>query len=766
MNRRDFLKSSGALVVSFSAFSPGAGGVSELFAQGPQPGRFDGPGTPQLDAWLAIGADGNVTAYTGKVELGHGLYTSQTQLIAEELCVPLARVKLVQGDTGLSPDQGTTSGSQSHPVNFNEGGLALAAATAREALLQMASQRMGVPASLLRADDGVISGAGRGSLAYAELIGGKRFNLTLNPNAKRKPASEWKILGTPVARLDIPALVTGQFEFVHNIRVPEMLHGRVVRPPEVGATLVSVDESSVSRMPGFVKLVVKKNFVGVVAEKPWQAAQMAIALKAQWTKGAGLPDQATFYQYLRDQKASRDSFVVNSKDVDDTLAKASKVIKATYRHAYQMHGSVGTSCAVADVKNGKATIWSATQSVYPTRNTAAMLLGLKPEDVHVIFTMGAGCYGLNGADTVSYDAALMSQAAGRPVRVQLTRKDEMAWENYGTSYVIDQRVGVDAKGTIVAWDYEAWTPGLGGRPGYNNPGNVITGFLAGAEPQPFTPRTPAPDPTNYANNLNIAPSYVAGNVGGRKGGTGTIASERVLSHNLRSHFWTGPLRSPERLQNSFAHESIMDEVASAVGADPVAFRLRHLSDRRLIDVVTAAAKAADWKSRPSPQKAIRKTGVARGRGLSCVLYEGNNGYCALVADVEVNQDTGAVTVKRFVAAQDCGPISNPDGLKNQVEGVIMQGMSRALGEEVTWDATKITSVDWRTYRPVYLGAGLPVIDSVLINTLGAPANGAGETAITIVAGAIGNAIFDATGARIREAPFTPERVKAALATRA
>jgi len=765
MNRRDFLKSSGALVVSFSAFSPGAGGVSELFAQGPQPGRFDGPGTPQLDAWLAIGADGNVTAYTGKVELGHGLYTSQTQLIAEELGVPLARVKLVQGDTGLSPDQGTTSGSQSHPVNFNEGGLALAAATAREALLQMASQRMGVPASLLRADDGVISGAGRGSLAYAELIGGKRFNLTLNPNAKRKPASEWKILGTPVARLDIPALVTGQFEFVHNIRVPEMLHGRVVRPPEVGATLVSVDESSVSRMPGFVKLVVKKNFVGVVAEKPWQAAQMAIALKAQWTKGAGLPDQATFYQYLRDQKASRDSFVVNSKDVDDTLAKASKVIKATYRHAYQMHGSVGTSCAVADVKNGKATIWSATQSVYPTRNTAAMLLGLKPEDVHVIFTMGAGCYGLNGADTVSYDAALMSQAAGRPVRVQLTRKDEMAWENYGTSYVIDQRVGVDAKGTIVAWDYEAWTPGLGGRPGYNNPGNVITGFLAGAEPQPFTPRTPAPDPTNYANNLNIAPSYVAGNVGGRKGGTGTIASERVLSHNLRSHFWTGPLRSPERLQNSFAHESIMDEVASAVGADPVAFRLRHLSDRRLIDVVTAAAKAADWKSRPSPQKAIRKTGVARGRGLSCVLYEGNNGYCALVADVEVNQDTGAVTVKRFVAAQDCGPISNPDGLKNQVEGGIMQGMSRALGEEVTWDATKITSVDWRTYRPVYLGAELPVIDSVLINTLGAPANGAGETAITIVAGAIGNAIFDATGARIREAPFTPERVKAALATR-
>jgi CO/xanthine dehydrogenase Mo-binding subunit len=325
-----------------------------------------------------------------------------------------------------------------------------------------------------------------------------------------------------------------------------------------------------------VKVVVKKNFVGVVAEKPWQAAQMAVALKAEWTKGAGLPAQREFYEYLRNQKPSRDSLTVNSKDVDEKLASAAKVVKATYRHAYQMHGSIGTSCAVADVQGGKATIWSPTQSPYPTRNTAAMLLGLKPEDVHVIFTMGSACYGLNGADTVSYDAALMSQAVGRPVRVQLSRKDEMAWENYGTSYVIDQRVGLDrndGSGTIVAWDYEAWTPGLGGRPGYNNPGNVITGFLAGFEPQPFTPRSPAPDPANYANNLNIAPSYVVGRAGGRRGGTGTVASERVLSHNLRSHFWTGPLRSPERLQNSFAHESMMDEVASAIGADPVTFRL-------------------------------------------------------------------------------------------------------------------------------------------------------------------------------------------------
>ena len=761
MNRRDFVKTSGFLAVSFS--------MRDLaFAQGPQPGRFDGPGTPQLDSWLAIDANGDVTAYTGKVELGHGLFTSQTQLVAEELCVPLSRVKLIMGDTAVSPDQGTTSGSQSHPVNFNEGALAGACATAREALLSMAAQRMGVPVSILKAEDGIISGGGRASLTYGELIGGKKFNLTLNPNAKRKPASEWTILGKPIHRLDIPALATGEFEFVHNVRVPGMAHGRVVRPPEVGATLVRVDESSVSTMAGFVKVVVKKNFVGVVAEKPWQAMQMATALEVEWAKGTPLPPQATFYDYLRDQKPSRDVMTVNSKDVDEKIGRAAKVVKATYRHPYQMHGSIGTSCAVADVTNGKATIWSATQSPYPTRNTAAMLLGMKPEAVHVVFRMGAGCYGLNGADTVSYDAALMSQAAGRPVRVQLSRKDEMAWENYGTSYVIDQRVAVEGAGAsakIVAWDYEAWTPGLGGRPGYNNPGNVITGFLAGAEPAPFTAR-PATDPNNYANNLNIAPSYVTGRVNGRNGGTGNVTSERVLTHNLRSHFWTGPLRSPERLQNTFAHESILDEVASSVGADPVAFRLKHLSDPRLIEVVRKAAETAKWDARPSPQKALTRTGVARGRGFSCVLYEGNNGYCALVAEIEVNQDTGVVTVKRFVAAQDCGPISNPDGLKNQVEGGILQGMSRALNEEVTWEGSKITSVDWRTYKPLYLGAELPVIESVLVNTTDARADGAGETAITLVAGAIGNAIYDATGARIREAPFTPARVKAAIAARA
>jgi CO/xanthine dehydrogenase Mo-binding subunit len=430
-----------------------------------------------------------------------------------------------------------------------------------------------------------------------------------------------------------------------------------------------------------------------------------------------------------------------------------------------MHGSIGSACAVADVQGNKATIWSPTQAVYPLKSSAAMLLGVPPENVHVVYKQGAGCYGCNGADTVSYDAALLSQAVGKPVRVQLTRQDEMAWENYGFAFVIDERVALAADGTIIAWDHEAWSPTMGGRPGGGNPGNVVTGLLAGFEPQAFTARSPAPDPAGFANNANAAPSYVTGCVGARCGGTGKIASQRVLVHNVQSSFFTGPLRSPERLQNTFAHESFIDEVAASVKADPVEYRLRHLGDPRLIEVVKAAAKSANWQPRPSPGPNVRRTGVAAGRGISCVLYEGDNGYCAMVASVEVNQETGRVAVKRLVIANDCGPISNPDGLKNQLEGGALQGMSRALLEEVVWDAQKVTSVDWRTYRPLYLGADIPTIETVLINQPDARATGAGETAVTVTVAAIANAIFDATGARIRQAPFTPERVKAALDAR-
>lgn len=761
LSRRRFLQGSGVLIVAFTA-----GDLADRFGIAPGEALAQGGNTPQsLDSWISIDSNSRITAYTGRAEMGQGTTTVQTQLIAEELSVPMSRVTLVQCDTAITPDQGTSSGSQAHPVNFNHGNLALAGATAREALFEMAATRLGVPIDQLTAANAVISVRGDASrkVTYGELIGGRRFGMTLKREAKRKPVSAWTIMGTSVPRLDLPDLVTARFEFVHNVRVPNMAHGRVVRPPVVGAKVVGVDESSVAGMPGLIEVVVKGNFVGVVAEKLWQAIQAANRLKVTWSAGTGLPNHQTFYEHLRTHASRRSTLVVNSKDVDDKLKAAATVLKSTYLHPYQMHGSMGSSCAVADVRGSHATVWSSTQAVYPLRSTTAMVLGLKPEDVRVIYTRGSGCYGINGADTVSYDAALLSQAVGRPVRVQLSRKDEMAWgENYGLPYVIDQRVGLDASGSIVAWDLESWNATLGNRPGTNTPGNVITGSLIGMSPAPFTPRAQPPEPAQWDNGSNAASSYVAGRVGGRNSGTGIVASERVLTHVVPSPFFTGPLRSPARLQNTFAHESFMDEIAAHVKADPVAYRLRHLSDQRLKDVVSAAAKAANWDARPSPRPGNARTGIASGRGLACVLYEGDNGYVALVAEVDVNQDTGALQVKRLVVSQDVGPVSNPDGVKNQLEGGALQGLSRALGEQVTWDNEKITSVDWATYKSLYVGSRNPVIESVIVNRPEAEAMGAGETAITIVAAAVGNAIFDATGVRIREVPFTPDRVKAAL----
>jgi nicotinate dehydrogenase subunit B len=763
-SRRGFLKSSGALIVGFRIMDRHADAQEGGGPGGPSPGS---PPINQVDSWIAIATDGTVTAYSGKEELGQGISTAQTQLVAEELSVPLHRVKLIYCDTAITPDQAYTSGSQSHPANFNHGNLAQAAATAREALMKMAAQQLATPVDELTAADGVISAKADPSkkVTYGQLVGNGKLSLALDPKAKRKPPSEWTVLGTPAQRSDIPEIVTGQFEFVHNVRVPGMLHGRVVRPPAPGATVMSVDESSVQGMPGLVKVVVKKNFIGVVAAKPWQALQAADKLRITWSSGTGLTNQTDFYEQLRNQKPTRDILLADSKDVDQKLGQAASIVKATYLHPYQAHGSMGSSCAVADVQGDKATVWSPTQGVWYQRSTLAMVLGLKPENIRVIFRRGSGCYGLNAADTVTYDAALLSQAVGKPVRVQLTRKDESISENYGNPFLMDERAGLDAQGNIIAWDHEAWSPTLGNRPGPGTPGNVITGLLAGFQPEAFTPRSPAPQPQRFNNNSNGIPSYAAAVFDGLPRGAGTVRSARVLVHNIPGPFFTGPLRSPARFQNTFAHESFMDELASHAKADAVEYRLRHLSNERVIDVLKAAAKAANWDARPSPQSGMRKTGVAAGRGVACVAYEGDNGYTGIVTEVEVDQDTGQIAVKRVVVAIDAGPISNPDGLKNQAEGGALQGMSRALLEEVTWDDQKVTSIDWRTYRTLSLGFPIPKVECVLLNRPNEAATGAGETAITVIAAAIGNAVFDATGGRLRQIPFTPERVKAALNAR-
>ena len=768
-SRRDFLKSAGMLIIGFSMAGSRSG---KLAAQNPTnpTGLVD---ATQVDSWIAIGADESVTAYSGKCEFGQGFSTVQTQLVAEELFVPLNRVNVIFCDTGLTPDQGVTSGSQSHPTEFGSAGLRQALATARDVLFQMASQVLSVPTSQLTVQDGVISVQGDSArqMSYAQLVQGKRLNVTVNGKSVPKDPAQYTVLGTSVPRLDIPGKVTGQFQFVQQVRVPGMLHGRVVRPPAVGAKVLGYNPDSVAGFPGNVQVVVKNNFVGVVADTEWHAIRAAGLLDVTWSTGVTLPSPQDFYVYMRKQP-SRDAYVVNSTDVDQTLTQATRAAKATYLHPYQIHGSIGSSCAVADVRGGSgptatATIWSATQGVYPQRDSVATLLGIPSANVHVIFVEGSGCYGLNGADTVSYDAALLSQAAGQPVRVQLSRREEMLWaDHYGPAHVMDLRAGLDSNGQIVAWDYEGWTLTKGNRPNATTPGNIVTGALAGFPTPPLVPAQATP-PTTFSNNSNAASAYVTGCAGASCGGTGTVGSQRVLVHTIESPFFTGPLRSPDRLQNTFANESFMDELAALAKADPVAYRLRHLNDPRLIAVLNAAAKAANWQSRPSPDPANSRTGVVTGRGVSCVLYEGNNGYSALVAEVQVDQSSGKITVTRLVASQDSGPVSNPDGLRNQMEGGALQGMSRALHEEVKWNDQngRVTSVDWRTYPVFQFGDPLPRVETVLLNPLNVPQMGAGECTITIAAAAIGNAVFDATGARLRQVPFTPANVLAALAAR-
>jgi nicotinate dehydrogenase subunit B len=740
MKRREFIASvGGALIVRFDAFAESAVPLN------------------QVDSWVGIGADGTVVGYTGRCEFGQGFDTVQYQLVAEEMNVPIERVRLFVCDTAITPDQGVSSGSQGHPTEFGPRAFRQALATAMNALMGMASQQLNVPVEQLVAEDGTIlvRGDAKRRVSYGSLVAGKKFNLAINPRATYRNPREYKVLGTSVPRHDIPAKVRGEFEYVHNVRVPGMLHGRVVRPPVVGAKVDKVDESSVNNC----RVVVKGDFVGVVADKQWHAEKAAEALKVTWLMPATtLPPQANLYEWMK-QQPTRDNYVVRADGVEENLTTAAKRIEATYHHPYQLHGSMGTSCAVADVRGESATIWSATQGVYPQRDSVAKVLGMPAANIRVIRIEGSGCYGLNGADTVTYDAAILSQAVGKPVRLQYTRKDEMTGaDHFGPAYVINLQAGLDGKGQITAWDYEGWTLSKGGRPNANSPGSVVSGALMGFETAPVRPSATPSVAAGFNNNSNAAPAYGAA-------GTGTIKSERVLVHTMQSPFFTGPLRSPNRLQNSFANESFIDEIAAALKVDPVQYRLRHLRDPRLIEAMNAAAKAAQWDTRRSPKPGNARTGVVSGRGVAIVLYEGNNGYSGMVAEVEVNQETGAIVVKRFVVSQDSGPISNPDGIRNQMEGGALQGMSRALFETVRWDDRSLITANWVSY-PIYrFDQNLPKVESVLINRLDVQQMGAGEGAITIVAAAIANAVFDATGARLREVPFSPARVLTALKAR-
>jgi CO/xanthine dehydrogenase Mo-binding subunit len=779
-SRRDFLKTAGVMMIGFAAATTGK-------AQGNSSGNVD---NTQVDSWVAIGADNSITVLAGKCDFGQGFRTVQLQLAAEELFVSMDRITLVLCRTGVTPNQGYTAGSFSTWTQFGGNGLRVALDTARDALFQLASQHFNAPVSQLTVTNGVFSVEGGDpgdTVSYGQLVQGQRFNLTVNPKAVPNDPSTWKILGKPVPRVDIPAKVKGTFQYAQKVQIPGMLHGKVVRPPFLGAHLQKIDKSAVKGLPGNPQVVQINDWVGVVADTEWHALKAADVLAGAitWSTGDTLPAQANLYTFMT-QQPSRDAFAVNTGDVDKVLSTAARTLSARYLYPFQMHGSLASSCAVVDVQGGTgntATVkaWSATQSVYDVRTFLHTLLGIPAANIEVMQVEGSGCYGGNGADPVTFDAAFLSQAVGAPVRVQYTRKDEMtAGEHYGHAMVSNQKVGLDASGTIIAWDNEtflmvhgegplaAFT--FGGAPG---PGNFIPGALAGFPTGVLVPTTtPAnPFPSPFWNFGNSVPPYSTGSINGVSLGTGTVASQRSLTRLVDSQLWTSYLRSPDHIQNTWSNESFMDEIAASLQVDPVLYRLRHLTDQRLIGVLNAVTQNAQWDTRPSPRPGNPHSDVVRGRGVACVLYSGFDGYVAVVAEVSVNQDTGVITVTKVTAGLDTGPVINPDGLRNQMEGQVLQGMSRALLEEVKFSnlgaggvgGGTVTTNDWDSYTVLEFGDHIPEIDTVLINNLKVAPTGAGETIITLMPAAIGNAVFDATGVRLRQIPMTPANFLAAKA---
>jgi nicotinate dehydrogenase subunit B len=747
-SRRDFLKGGGALIVAFSTPLTLGTARAKAATGAIGPALVD----PNLiDSWVAVGQDGRVTILTGKVELGTGLKTAQMQIAADELDVPLSMIDVIMSDTWLTPDQGTTAGSQSVKTNF-AGGLRRGCAEARQALIDMAAKKLGVPANTLVTRDGAVVSSSDSSkrATYGELIGGQRFNLKSTGRAPLKKPSELKVVGKSLSHVDIPEKVQAKLEYVQNVKVPGMLHGRVVRPPGINAKLVSVNGFK-TKIPDLVKVVVQKDFVGVVARSEAGAIRAAKELKVTWKDPGGAP---TNYDALYADMAKRPAqsrLLVSDGNVDKALAGAAKVVEATYYYPYQLHGSMGPSCAVADVKADEATVWSPTQGVYPLRTAVAKVLGFKDQQVHVIYKEGSGCYGLNGADTASIDAVLLSKAVGAPVRVQWMRADEHIWEHYGTPMVMRVKGGLDADGNLIAWDYESLQASRGGRPGNVGAANLPTGALIGLTLPPTRASAPAFPPLG-ADNSNTVAGYLLEE-------EGLVPNARVVAKTVDSAYFTGPLRSPARIQNTFANESFIDELAAAAGADPVTFRLRYVGDERLRHVIEVAAKAAGWELRNSPKPAS-KSDIATGRGFAAMQYEGEDGYAGIVCEIEVNKKTGKIRVTRVVVSHDVGIIMNPRGIKAQIQGNVVHGVSRALKEEVALDP-KAKSTDWDSYQ-VLRFTELPEVKIALISRPNHAPTGSGENAMTAIPAAIANALFDATGVRLRRLPLTPARVKAAL----
>ncbi len=735
LSRRDFLKTGSALVIAFS-LAPDAFGQTK---PAPLPGSLNN--NRMLNAWLRIDADGTVTVFTGKIELGQGIGTALAQIAADELDVDLKRIKIVYGDTALTPNEGQTAGSQS--VENSGTALRFACAEARGILLNAAAARLGVAAAALTVNDGTCTAPGGKSAAYWDLVADANFTREASAKIKPKPASEHKWVGKSVLRRDIPKKMTGGAAYVQDVRLPGMVFGRVVRPPSPGARLVSFDEAGVKSLPGVIAVVRDGDFLGVAAEREEQAIRAREALKksARWKERESLPPSGdALYEHLMTNAKSVDS-IVNEKTSASAAAPA-KTLNATYTRPFQVHGSIGPSCAVAQWRSSKLTVWTHSQGVFPLRGDLAKVFATDPANVRCIHAEGAGCYGHNGADDVALDAALVARATGgRPVKLQWMRDDEFQWEPYGSAMVMKLSGGLDAQGNVVSWTHEVWSHPHNNRPGAAGGVNLLASWhLAKPSKAPF-PVDP-PQPTG-GGDRNSIPLY-------------DFPNQKAVKHFLpEMPLRTSALRTLGGYANVFALESFIDELALAALADPVEFRLRHLKDPRARAVIEAAAQRAGWQ-------ANAKGDGVRGRGFAFSKYKNLACYVAVVADVEVDRASGKVRVTRAVAAVDAGQIVNPDGVVNQIEGGIIQSASWTLLESVRYDRTRVTTRSWADYPIIHFG-DVPQVEVVLLDRPEERFLGVGEGSQGPAAAAIANALFNATGKRLRALPFTPERVKQALA---
>jgi nicotinate dehydrogenase subunit B len=750
-SRRSLLQAGGALVVSIGApvtFE------SVLAADNPLVAATKPALTPdQLSSYIAVNADGTISIFFGKMDMGQGLAIAIRQMVAEELDAPFKDTKIFIGDTATSVNQGGASGS----TGVQEGGhqMRMAAAEASRVLLEMAADKLGVPADQLTVTDGVVHATNDATkkISYAQLIGGQFFNVHLDWNGKYgnplyapgkaqpKDPKDHRIVGQPIPREDIAPKVFAQADFVADIKVPGMVHGRMIRPPVAGAAPVKVDESSIKDIPT-AKVVWDKAFLGVVADKEWDAIKAARQLKVEWSQVAPpFPNQAALYDHIRQAPTRKREEGKPVGNVDDAFKSAARVIEAEYEWPFQSHARMGPGCALVEIKDGKVTCWTGTQKAHFVQTGLAATLGVQQDSVRVIWTSGSGSYGRSDADDAAMDAAVLAKAVGKPVRVQYTRDQGTAWDPKAPASIHRASAAIDASGNVLAYDF------------------LSKGFSR------IDVDTNGSQPKDTLAGQTLGIDLKSGDGFGLPGDSYGFANKRTAWETIAplldraSPLRTSHMRDPVGPQIHFASESFIDEVAAALNADPVEFRLRYVRDPRDIAVIKAAAEKASWQSRPSPRKDQIGDKVS-GRGIAYAQRGATR--VAVIAEVDVDRSTGKIWARKFTVAHDCGQIINPNGLRHSVENNVVQATSRTLWEEVKFDQNNVTSVDWLTYPILDVTEAPAQIDVVLIDHPEIAPSGAGEASTRPVAAAIANAIFDATGVRIRRVPFSPVNVKSAL----